>query len=159
MASSSSSIKLPLRLRVESACRAVFRDCFVLPTKDEDTLVMVVNDSGLVALATSVRGGMTAADAMRICDLRADHAPPYLLVAPDGGSSSALQWVDLGAIALPLPPVQPCADDPQLSRSVGKPVARAVTEAIHRYYERQARVMAEPAWITHTCPNKALPLP
>jgi len=139
------SVKLPLRLRVEASARAAFKHCFVLPTKDEDTLVMIVDDSGLVALATSVSGGLTAADAMRICDLPAEHAPPYLLVAPlprdgggGGGGSGAFQWVDLRASSLPLPPVQPRADHPHLSpQCVGKPVARAITEAIHRYYERQ----------------------
>ena len=123
------SIKLPLRLSSEPAAKAAFKDCFVLPSKVEDILCLIVNDHGLIAFATS-KCDMTITEAMRIMDLSEEHAPSFLLIIGDDGSSVWVNFNDTNMKSVQNPRIK---HHPRVVTEI----ARAITDSIHMYYERQ----------------------
>lgn len=44
---------LPLRLLAEPIARETLGHCFVLPSKDEDSVVLIISESGLLAIASN----------------------------------------------------------------------------------------------------------
>ena len=67
---------LPLRLQVEPAARKAFGSCFVLPSRLEDQICLIVTEDGLIAIAVCHTSNIT--EALKVLELEPIDAPKFV---------------------------------------------------------------------------------
>ena len=116
---------LPLRLYSEPIAREILGSgTFVLPSKDEETVCLIVNSSGLMAIA--LQAPMSDSKLEDVLELDKKCIPSYRLIR---GSN-----VFTGKVELWEASVGPCCS---CRGSSSCKVAQRIVEGIHRYYARQ----------------------
>ena len=131
------SSHLPLRLQVEPIIRAEIgiSNCFVLPSKDEERVCIIISSENLVAIA--IRNVQDISLIAEILELESVEAVPEFIYALETAG-----WYDKNGGKLKKPPNKSDICEQLSARStlnidVLKSIARIVVESIHRYYSRQ----------------------
>ena len=143
------AMALPLRIRAERHSAAKFggKQTFILPSKEENEVCLIIHDSGVVSLVVSNQGSLNSQQ--RLCSLLGlndfSALPKYCLVIEDSSDRTSssdpsdrnhktCRWIETstGADASK-------ADKEAIIRSAisSQDSSRIVVEAIERYYGRQ----------------------
>lgn len=122
--------RLPLRLAAEPHARRLINNCFLLPTKYEDSVCLIINSNGLWALATD-KLYTTEALSKMLDNLAFEDLPEYCFVF------NSLKWFNRqGQELLGDAAAAQSKRTPARSISNGSQ-SRQIIEGIHRYYSRQ----------------------
>lgn len=134
------SLLLPLRLLAEPIARETLGHCFVLPSKDEDAVVLIISESGLQAVASNRK--YENSELCQLIDCPATCLPEFQIVFATEGTCWYRGNDKVTARSIHTDRQKSSSSQCACTSHHNCVIPQRIVEGIERYYSRQ---VLEPA--------------
>ena len=131
---------LPLRLLAEPIARETLGHCFVLPSKDEDAVVLIISESGLLAIASNRK--YENSELCQLIDCPATCLPEFHIVFATEGTCWYTGNDKITARSIHTDRSPSSSSQCACTSQHNCVIPQRIVEGIERYYSRQ---VLEPA--------------